>query len=112
VADGREIIEQAYEILAQVSGKTEELKGSYSEDEQVELTEILAGADKWVGLCRRKVWLRGKEGTDLAQGCLDAANRLQSSLGQPADAIEAAADLSARAEALARIISTKSQVLT
>ena len=112
MADGRDIIEQAYETLMQVSGKTDELKGGYSKDEHIELTEILEGAQKWVGLCRRKIWLRGKEGTDLAQGCLDAASRLQASLGQPVDAIEAAADLSARSEALARLISTKSQVLT
>jgi hypothetical protein len=112
VADGRDLIEEAYALLTQVKGKAEELKAGYSADEFTELSEILQGADKWVGLCRRKIWLRGKEGTDLAQGCLDVAKQLAAAMARPTEAIEAAADLSARSESLARLISTKSQVLT
>jgi hypothetical protein len=112
MADGRDVIEQVNDLLPDFPGKTEGLGVIYTADELAELRSYLAGAQKWIALCRRKVWLRGHEGTHMAQGCLDAAGRLQGSLERPDQALEAAADLSFRLEALARIISTKSQVLT
>jgi hypothetical protein len=48
----------------------------------------------------------------MAQGCLDSANQLQAVLREPDEAIEALADVSYRLESLARVLSTKSQVLT
>jgi hypothetical protein len=48
----------------------------------------------------------------MAQACLDAANTLLAGLAAPEVAMEAASDLAYRLESLARLLSTKSQVLT
>jgi hypothetical protein len=112
VADGRELIEQIVVILGEVPAQVKAVAGGYSADQRIELDEILAGATKWVGMCRKKQWLRGVEGTGMAQGCLDAAQRLQNSLADPATAIDEAADLSSQLERLARLVATKSTVMT
>jgi len=112
VADGRELIEEIVVILGQLPAQVEPVAGAYSADQRVELDEILAGANKWVGMCRKKQWLRGVEGTGMAQGCLDAAKRLQSATDTPATAIDEAADLSSQLERLARLVATKSTVMT
>lgn len=112
MADGRELIEEIVVILGQLPGQLKAVEGSYSADERAEMDEILVSANKWVGMCRKKVWLRGAEGTGMAQSCLDAAHRMEDSLGSPAAAIEEAADLSSQAERLARLVATKSSVMT
>lgn len=112
MADGRESIEQIIVILGQVPAQVEPVAGVYSADQRTELDEILESATKWAGMCRKKQWLRGLEGTSMAQGCLDAAQRLQVSLGEPAVAIDDAADLSSQLERLARLVATKSTVMT
>jgi hypothetical protein len=48
----------------------------------------------------------------MAQGCRDAAQRLQDSLAEPAAAIDEAADLASQLERLARLLATKSTVMT
>jgi hypothetical protein len=105
MADGRDIIEEVLEALSQVKSRIPEQSNAYSADEAAELKDILESASKWIQQCRKKIWLRGKEGTDMAQGCLDG-------LAAPEVAMEAASDLAYRLESLARLLSTKSQVLT
>ena len=112
MADGRQLIENTRSIILEVTTGLDGHRDAYSDEEFTEFGMYLESAQKWVKLCRKKVWLRSKEGTDRAQRCLNAANRLQSSLDEPAAAIDAAADISTQLESLARIISTKSQVLT
>lgn len=112
MADGREYIEQIVAILGELPPQVDAVADSYSEDQRVELDEILEGAVKWVGMCRKKQWLRGVEGTGMAQGCLEAARRLQSSLADPPTAIDEAADLTSQLETLARLVATKSTVMT
>lgn len=112
MADGRDIIEEVRLIIMDLSGKTGDLEATYPESTLEELKSYLEEADKWVKLCRKKVWLRGLEGTEKAQACLDVANRLQDSLDQPGVAVDAAADLAGKLDSLARLIATKAQVLT
>jgi len=112
VADGRELIEEVVGILGRLPDQLQAVEGSYSPDERTEMDEILEGANKWVGMCRKKQWLRGAEGSGMAQGCLDAAKRLEGSLGNPAEAIEDAADVCSQLERLARLVATKSTVMT
>lgn len=112
MADGRDLIEETVAILGQIVEQLPAVKPHYSAEEFEELGSYLEGAQKWANACRKKVWLRGKEGTDMAQACLDAAKRLLEILGRPAEALEAAADLSFRLENLARVIATKSQIMT
>lgn len=112
MTDGRQLIEDTRAIILEVAAGLDGLKGAFSDDEFAEFEMYLESAQKWVNLCRKKVWLRGKEGTDMAQGCLEAAERLQASLDDPEAAIDAMAEVSSKLESLARVISTKSQVLT
>jgi hypothetical protein len=112
MADGRQHIEDTRAIILEAAAGLDDLKGTFSEDEFDEFETYLESAQKWVELCRRKVWLRGQEGTAMAQGCLDSANQLQAAIKEPDDAIEAVAEVSYRLESLARVLSTKSQVLT
>jgi hypothetical protein len=112
VADGREVIEEVVVILGQLPAQVDAVAASYSADERTELDEILAGANKWVAMCRKKQWLRGAEGTGMAQGCRDAAQRLQAGLDEPATAIDEAGDLTSQLERLARLLATKSTVMT
>lgn len=112
MADGRQHIEDTRTIILEVAAGLDGFKGTMSADEFAEFEIYMTDAQKWVKMCRRKVWLRGKEGTDKAQRCLDTAQELQASLDQPAQAVDAAGDLSALLESLARILATKSQTLT
>jgi hypothetical protein len=112
VADGRDHIEDTNTIIQRVAGQLGGLGDTYSADQLDEFEMYLESAQKWVKLCRRKVWLRGQEGTAMAQGCLNSANQLQAAIKEPEDAIEALADVSYKLESLARVLSTKSQVLT
>lgn len=112
MADGREIIEEVYRIVSEISDGLPALKGSLPSETWSELEWEMQSATKWVGMCRDKVWLRGKQGTDMAQTCLDAARKLQASLHNPSTVLEAAAGLSTELETLARVIASKVQVLT
>ncbi len=112
MADGREIVEEAYKIVVGVSEGLGELKGSFTEETFADFEGSIGSAIKWAKLCRNKVWLRGAEGTGLAQGCLEAAKRLKADLGTPDTANEDAAALASEFESLARIIATKVQVIT
>lgn len=112
MADGREIIEEIITLLNEISEKKEGVKDKYSAQDLEDLEASLASAQKWAAFCRRKVWLRGKEGTDMAQGCLDATKELAEVLDMPAKALEAAANAAYLLESLARVVATKSQVMT
>ena len=112
MTDGRQIIEDTHSIIMGVSNGLDNVEGNFSEEEFAEFKLYVVEAQKWVRLCRKKVWLRGKEGTDMAQGCLDAALDLKAALDDPSRAVDAAGDVSSKLESLARVIATKSQVLT
>ena len=112
MADGRSIIEEVYGIIQEVSNGLGDLEGVFSDEAFSELERYVESSRKWVKLCRKKVWLRGKQGTKMAQGCLDAANEFKAALDDPPAANEAAAGLSQQLEVLARLIATKAQVLT
>ena len=112
MADGRDLIEEAYKIVTELTGSLDGVIASFSADAAKEYKSELEAAMKWAKLCRDKVWLRGKQGTDMAQDCLSSAKRLQESLTDAAAAIEGVADLSLRLETLARLIASKVQVLT
>ena len=112
MADGRELIEQAYQIITELASKGDGLVKGFTPDQAEEFKAEMEAAVKWVKLCRDKVWLRGKQGTDMARECLDSANRLKAELANAPAAVEAVADLSLRLETLARLIASKVQVLT
>lgn len=112
MANGMEIIEQVHGIIDEQGQALDGLRGTFPDEALAQFTATMESAAKWVKLCRRKVWLRGKQGTEMAQGCLDAANRLIAAMDNPAAANEAAADLAGRLEELARLLATKVQVLT
>ena len=112
MADGRQHIEDTRAIILEAAGGLDGFKDSMSDDQFAEFEMYMESTQKWVKMCRKKVWLRGKEGTDRAQRCLDSAQQLQASQDQPVAAVEAAGDLAAQLESLARVLATKSQVLT
>ncbi len=112
MADGRQMIEEVYKTITGISERLEELKGNFSEDAFAEFEGAIESCLKWGKLCRGKVWLRTAEGTDRAQGCFDAAERLMAGLDNPETAGAEADDLAAQLESLARILATKSQIIT
>ncbi len=122
MADGRQLIEETYRVTMDVYDgladqkatyqKATYQKATYTEEALAELEGAMASCVKWAKLCRGKVWLRTGEGAALAEGCLASARELEANLGQPGPAIEAALTLSGQLEALAKIIATKSQVIT
>jgi len=112
MADGRQLIEDTRAIILDVAGGLDGFKDTMSDDQFAEFEMYVESAQKWVKICRKKVWLRSQEGTDRAQRCFDAAQRLDASQDQPTAALDAAGDLAAQLESLARVLATKSQVLT
>ena len=112
MADGRNHIEEVHTILFDLVSRLEEQKGSYPDDKLAELQKYLQAAQNHVRSCRKKVWLRSKEGTEMAQKCLEYAQELQSGYDQSSVAVGAAQNLMAQLESLARLVASKSQVLT
>lgn len=112
MADGRQIIEEVNSLVVDLSKRMAEPDFGFPMEAFTEFKRSVESSAKWVALCRRKVWLRSVEGTSLAQGCLDAANRLHAGLGDPPVAGEAAAVLACRLEALAREIENNAQIIT
>ena len=112
MADGRQHIEDTRAIILEVAAGMDGIMETMSDDEYTEFEMYINSAQDWVESCRKKVWLRGQEGTAKAQRCLDTAQELQGSLHQPTKAVDAAGDLSAQLESLARVLATKSQTLT
>jgi hypothetical protein len=106
--DGRQIINETYKIIKEVIGELEGQRDNHFE----ELNKDVGVCLKWAQKCQNKVWLRSKEGTDLAQGCKDEAEKLKKHLNDGSVAIEAALDLSMQLESLAKIIANKATVLT
>lgn len=112
MADGREHIENIHITLVDLANQLEEQKGRFSDTEFAELTKNLLASQNSVRMCRGKVWLRSKEGTEITQKCLESVQNLRGELGQPSAAIGTAKNLAEQLEALARLIASKSQVLT
>ena len=112
MADGRQIINETNKIVKEVSEKLEAVKGKYSEEDFSTLKADVDASLKWVKKCKNKVWLRSKEGTDLARGCLKEAEKLKGGLEDVSTTREAATSLSMQLESLAKIIASKASVMT
>lgn len=111
MSDGREIIDETYKLVKGTLESLEGFKESYSEEHYAELLETITGSVEWAKKCRNKVWLRSKEGTDLAQGCLNAAVALNEVMGK-SESLDGAASLNYKLESLAKVIATKASVMT
>ncbi|MBW8382511.1 MAG: hypothetical protein K0M69_08345 [Youngiibacter sp.] len=111
MSDGREIIDETYKLIKGIAESLDGSKESYSDENYAELSETISSSVDWAKKCRNKVWLRSKEGTDLAQGCFDSASALKEEIGSTA-ALEGAASLNYKLESLAKIIATKASVMT
>lgn len=112
MSDGRQIIDETYNILKEVPSALESHKAAYEGEAFETLRGTIESSTEWAKKCRNKVWLRSKEGTDLAQGCLDYAKEVSSSLDKPDKATDAAYSLLYKLESLAKIIATKASVMT
>lgn len=110
--DGRKIIDETYQVIKGIADGLDEKKQNYSEEVFSGLEQDINDSLNWAKKCRNKVWLRSKEGTDLATGCLEAAKQLQENLENTNAAADAASSLLLKLEALAKIIATKASVMT
>ncbi len=112
MSDGRQIIDEVYRVVKGISEKMETKKSIYPDDVFASTTQDVEASLTWAKKCRNKVWLRSKEGTDLAAGCLNAANGLKEKLDDTSSAPGAASELLIKLETLAKIIATKASVMT
>jgi hypothetical protein len=110
--DGRQIISETYKVIRGIAEELEQLKKDSPEASLSDVEQYIESSLSWAKRCLNKVWLRSSEGTQLAKGCLDAANELKAKAANPASALEEAINLSAKLESLARIIATKASVMT
>lgn len=110
--DGRVIIDETYKIIKGIADTLEEKKDNYSVEVFTSLKNDVNESLNWAKKCRNKVWLRSKEGTDLAQGCLDAANQLNGKLESNEVLSDESYALFMKLESLAKIIATKASVMT
>lgn len=112
MSDGRIIIDDTYKVIKGISEELESKKANFSEDAFAKLAEDVDASLTWAKKCRNKVWLRSLEGTDLATGCFEAANKLKEDLDGGKANADAASGLLNKLDALARIIATKASVMT
>lgn len=110
--DGRVIIDETYKIIKGIADNLEEKKGSFAESAFASLKKDVEDSLSWAKKCRNKVWLRSKEGTDMAQGCFDAANALKEKLDNAVTLSDESFALVLKLENLAKIIATKASVMT
>lgn len=110
--DGRVIIDETYKIIKGIADTLEGKKDNFTEDIFKSLKNDVNESLNWAKKCRNKVWLRSKEGTDLAQGCLDAANQLNNKLENNEVLSNESYALLMKLESLAKIIATKASVMT
>ncbi|MGD9570146.1 MAG: hypothetical protein AB7V48_17860 [Sedimentibacter sp.] len=110
--DGREIIDQTYKTIKGISETLDDRKENYAEAKFLTLRKEVDESLNWAKKCRNKVWLRSKEGTDLAQGCLDVANVFRSMLDNNETISDESYTLLMKLENLAKIIATKASVMT
>jgi len=104
--DGRQIIAETYKVIKTLAEEMEKQKTD------PDLEKYIESSLTWAKKCLNKVWLRSKDGTDLARGCLSAANDLKDKLDDQAAALDAAVNLSVQLESLARTIASKASVMT
>lgn len=112
MSDGREIIAQTYTALKEIASTFDSKKEEFSEKDYRELKKEVDEALIWAKKCRNKVWLRSKEGTDLALGCLNTVKELEESINDGSKASEIAFNIKYKLESLAKIIATKASVMT
>lgn len=103
VIDGRDYIEECYAKIKEISERlTSEEAGSA-------LSQTAANALEWTKKCRKKVWLRTKEGMDLAKGVLDAARAIPDGGDGFDAALETYLD---KVRELAKIVSYRVAIIT
>jgi hypothetical protein len=112
MSDGRDIINQAYKTVREISKNLDEVKKNFSEKESENFENEVKECVDWAKKCRNKVWLRSKEGADMAQGCLDAVLEIEKSLDSGGGALSAAEFAKFKLESLAKVIATKASVMT
>lgn len=112
MSDGRQIIDETYQIIKGIAEQLGEKKQNFADDVFAKLEGNVGASLTWAKKCRNSVWLRSKEGTDLAAGCQESANLLKESLSDPTAATDAAISLLSKLDSLARIIATKASVMT
>jgi len=112
MSDGRDIINQAYKTVREISKNVEESKKNFSDKESEDFENEVKECVDWAKKCRNKVWLRSKEGTDLAQGCLEAVLDIEKNLKNGEAAVTAAETANFKLESLAKVIATKASVMT
>jgi len=112
MADGRDVVSETYEVIRGIVKELDQNKDSYTADDVAALEDYVGTSLVWVKKCRGKVWLRSKEGTDLANVSLAAANLLKESLGDPSAAKDAARDLFFQTETLGKKVASKAAIVT
>lgn len=112
MSDGRDIINQAYSTLKEIADVMDLAKENFSDKNFQEYKKEFDESLAWAKKCRNKVWLRSKEGTDLAQGCLDAINELKENTDDENKAVQLSFNVKYKLESLAKIIATKASVMT
>jgi DNA polymerase III sliding clamp (beta) subunit (PCNA family) len=112
MSDGRDIITITYKTVKEISSELDSRREVFTESNFNELKKEVDESLNWAKKCRNKVWLRSKEGTDLAQGCLNVVNELKENMDDGSKAAELAFNLKYKLESLAKIISTKASVMT
>lgn len=110
--DGRVIIDETYKIIKVIADGLEEKKGNYSDSLFTSLKKDVEDSLTWAKKCRNKVWLRSKEGTDMAQECFNAANTLKEKLDSSETLSDESYALVLKLENLSKIIATKASVMT
>ncbi len=112
MSDGRDIMKETYKIIKKISAEFDSKKEDFSDEKFESTKKELEESLKWAKKNRNSVWLRTAEGTGLAQGCLDEAEKLQEVVDDEKKAADKALDLKIKLESLAKIIATKASVMT
>jgi len=112
MSDGRDIMKETYKIIKKISAEFDSKKGDFSDEKFETIKKELEESLKWAKKNRNSVWLRTAEGTGLAQGCLDEAEKLQEVIDEEKKAADKVLDLKIKLESLAKIIATKASVMT
>lgn len=103
VIDGRDYIEECYAKMKELS---EHLNATQA---GTTLAQTASSALDWTKKCRKKVWLRTKEGMDLAKGVLDALHAIPEDGADISDVLETYLN---RVRDLAKVLSYRVAIIT
>lgn len=109
--DGRELIKEAYGIINSINEGLAEIKSNFAGDDFGTFASAIKNGLDWAKKCQNKVWLRSKEGTEMASVVLEAARRLQDNLNTP-QVNSKAVDFSEKVQHLGRELQHKVSFMT